>query len=163
MFNKNARESLIENLRFNETDSRPQQHHDNSSHRLQKEPSDFSAEIQAIPTLIQQPINEELSQKEPADTDFIDNNNCTAQEIEKGDKTARLGRWTRSEHIRFIQALTLYGRDWRKVQLYVKTRTSTQARSHAQKFIVKIKKKGSDLQSFLRSIDFNNLENLTAG
>jgi hypothetical protein len=59
------------------------------------------------------------------DDDSIDNEHFTALEVENGVRPARQGRWTRSEHIRFIQALTLYGRDWRRVQLYVKTRTST--------------------------------------
>jgi hypothetical protein len=35
------------------------------------------------------------------------------------------GRWTRSEHLRFLQALKIYGKEWRKVQSHVKTRNST--------------------------------------
>ena len=37
------------------------------------------------------------------------------------------GRWTQEEHERFLQALHFYGRDWSKVQNFVKTRSSTQA------------------------------------
>lgn len=44
------------------------------------------------------------------------------------------GRWKKSEHRRFIEALKMYGKDWSKVQDHVRTRSSTQARSHAQKF-----------------------------
>ncbi len=77
-------------------------------------------------------------------------------------KGHRQGRWTRSEHVRFLQALKLYGRDWRSVMAFVKTRTSTQSRSHAQKFLQKIKKKGTTLQEFLKKLDFENLEKLTA-
>ena len=40
------------------------------------------------------------------------------------------------------------------------TRTSTQARSHAQKFFVKLDRKNIDLQSFLDSLDFANLNNM---
>jgi len=43
---------------------------------------------------------------------------------------------------------------------HVKTRTSTQSRSHAQKFLGKIKRKGVTLVQFLESIDFDNLEKL---
>lgn len=42
------------------------------------------------------------------------------------------------EHNRFLEAIDKYGRDWKKVQQYVGTRSSTQSRSHAQKFFKKI-------------------------
>ena len=50
------------------------------------------------------------------------------------------GRWTKEEHTRFIDAIIKYGNDWKKVQRHVATRTSTQARSHAQKFLMKLKR-----------------------
>ena len=50
------------------------------------------------------------------------------------------GRWLPEEHQRFIDAILKYGNEWKQVQKYVGTRSSTQARSHAQKFFVKIKK-----------------------
>ena len=49
------------------------------------------------------------------------------------------GRWTKEEHNRFIEAIINFGNDWKKVQKYVSTRTSTQARSHAQKFLMKLR------------------------
>lgn len=49
------------------------------------------------------------------------------------------GRWTREEHKRFIDAIITYGNDWKKIQKYVNSRSSTQARSHAQKFLLKLK------------------------
>lgn len=42
------------------------------------------------------------------------------------------------EHMRFLEAIQKYGRDWKKVQSHVGTRSSTQSRSHAQKFFKKI-------------------------
>jgi SHAQKYF class myb-like DNA-binding protein len=68
------------------------------------------------------------------------------------------GRWTKDEHFRFLQALKMYGKEWRKVQQHVETRTSTQARSHAQKFFVKIEKKKLSLSEFLDGLDLDNLE-----
>jgi hypothetical protein len=52
----------------------------------------------------------------------------------------------------------MYGKEWRKVQQHVETRTSTQARSHAQKFFVKIEKKKLSLSEFLDGLDLDNLE-----
>lgn len=45
------------------------------------------------------------------------------------------GRWSQEEHELFLKAIELHGRDWKKVQEVVGTRTSTQARSHAQKVL----------------------------
>ena len=41
------------------------------------------------------------------------------------------GRWTDSEHINFLKALKKWGRDWKHVAAFVRSRTSTQCRSHA--------------------------------
>lgn len=35
------------------------------------------------------------------------------------------GRWTRDEHYRFLEALKLYGKEWKRVQQHVCTRSST--------------------------------------
>jgi len=78
------------------------------------------------------------------------------------------GRWTKEEHNRFIEAIIKFGNDWKKVQKYVSTRTSTQARSHAQKFLLKLrnsdffKKKNIDKNlSWAKTIQFikNNFTN----
>ncbi len=49
------------------------------------------------------------------------------------------GRWSQEEHDKFIEGIIKFGNDWKKVQKYVSTRSSTQARSHAQKFLLKLK------------------------
>ena len=51
------------------------------------------------------------------------------------------GRWNINEHIRFLGGCLQYGNNWKKVETYVKTRNSTQIRSHAQKYLKKIEKK----------------------
>jgi hypothetical protein len=56
----------------------------------------------------------------------------------------------------------LYGKNWKKVQLHVQTRTSTQARSHAQKFFVKLEKKSIDYNVFLANLDIANLNNMAS-
>ena len=49
------------------------------------------------------------------------------------------GRWSTEEHTRFIEGLVEYGKNWKDVQKYVGTRSTAQARSHAQKFLLKLK------------------------
>ena len=46
--------------------------------------------------------------------------------------------------------------------MHVQTRTSTQARSHAQKFFVKLEKKKIDLKAFLDNLDMNNINNMAS-
>lgn len=50
------------------------------------------------------------------------------------------GRWTESEHQRFLQGLNLFGRKWTKVAEVVGTRSTSQVRSHAQKYFAKLGK-----------------------
>jgi SHAQKYF class myb-like DNA-binding protein len=61
------------------------------------------------------------------------------------------------EHFRFIEALQKYGKEGKRVQQHVGTRSSTQARSHAQKFFVKLEKKGQRLDDFLSLIDLESV------
>lgn len=50
--------------------------------------------------------------------------------------------WSNDEHERFIKALQLYNRDWKKIETYVGTKTVVQIRSHAQKYFQKVMKAG---------------------
>ena len=49
------------------------------------------------------------------------------------------GRWNKDEHNKFLKGLIQYGNDWKMVQKIIKTRSSSQSRSHAQKFFLKLK------------------------
>ena len=59
------------------------------------------------------------------------------------------GRWRSEEHELFLKGLKLYGRDWKKIESLVGTRTGPQIRSHAQKYFNKInkEKEANDLSS----------------
>jgi SHAQKYF class myb-like DNA-binding protein len=50
------------------------------------------------------------------------------------------GRWTEEEHEIFLAALAKYGREWKKVATHIPSRTSSQVRSHAQKYFAKLQK-----------------------
>lgn len=70
-------------------------------------------------------------------------NNCTStgklsKSTTKTQTGMNGGRWTEQEHQSFLAGLRLYGREWKKVASKIKTRSSAQIRSHAQKYFAKL-------------------------
>ncbi|KAK1376822.1 Protein REVEILLE like [Heracleum sosnowskyi] len=51
--------------------------------------------------------------------------------------------WTDHEHDKFIEALHLFDRDWKKIEAFVGSKTVIQIRSHAQKYFQKVQKNGT--------------------
>ena len=49
------------------------------------------------------------------------------------------GRWTKEERFTFLQGISLYGANWKKIKGLIPSRTAIQVRSHAQKFRIKMK------------------------
>jgi len=98
--------------------------------------------------------NENDNNKYALSTKIIENNdyknlyeqqqvNNNIKENENSDSNQNeynTGRWTNEEHEKFIEGILKFGNEWKRVQSIIKTRSSTQARSHAQKFFLRMKK-----------------------
>ncbi|XP_047324235.1 protein REVEILLE 6-like isoform X2 [Impatiens glandulifera] len=51
--------------------------------------------------------------------------------------------WTEPEHDKFLEALQLFDRDWKKIEAFVGSKSVIQIRSHAQKYFLKVQKSGT--------------------
>ncbi|KAK6121870.1 hypothetical protein DH2020_044385 [Rehmannia glutinosa] len=52
--------------------------------------------------------------------------------------------WTEPEHDKFLEAIQLFDRDWKKIEAFVGSKTVIQIRSHAQKYFLKAQKGGTN-------------------
>ena len=71
--------------------------------------------------------------------------------------TKQRERWTEREHDRFVEALKLHGRAWRKIEEHIGTKTAVQIRSHAQKFFAKLQKEHQ------KNLEADQLSDVTRG
>ena len=85
----------------------------------------------------------------------LSNNNTSIKQNNQDNSKFSIGRWHLGEHKRFLEAIVKFGNDWKKVEKYIGTRTSSQARSHAQKFFIKLKEEQKKLK-ISNDIDYSN-------
>ncbi|KAI3793005.1 hypothetical protein L1987_35617 [Smallanthus sonchifolius] len=52
--------------------------------------------------------------------------------------------WSEPEHDKFLEALQLFDRDWKKIEAFIGSKTVIQIRSHAQKYFLKVQKSGTN-------------------
>ena len=81
-------------------------------------------------------ICQNISEEKPKSYNLKENENSDCNQ----NNEYHSGRWTNEEHQKFIEGILNYGNEWKRVQSIIKTRSSTQARSHAQKFFLRMKK-----------------------
>lgn len=109
-----------------------------SPHKLAYPPSELKIKSKEINFYV-------LSELSALQEDHNESHFIFPQQNQKPSTQFNNGRWSQEEHLKFIEALFIYGNDWKKVQKYISTRTATQSRSHAQKFFIYFKKKFVDL------------------
>ena len=87
----------------------------------------------------------------------VENIDKLKRELSKSENKNE-GRWSKEEHNKFLEGISKYGTNWKKFKILIKTRSTLQIRSHAQKFYFKMK---SCKDNFL-GIDFtlNSIHNI---
>lgn len=68
----------------------------------------------------------------------------SAYQVKEQANNSANGRWSKKEHSKFLfgnicfyLGLELFGRNWKKIEEFVGTRTGSQVRSHAQKHFLR--------------------------
>ena len=83
--------------------------------------------------------------------------------IKSNEQNSKEGRWTFEEHYHFLEAISKYGSNWKKIEeaMISKARTRLQIISHFQKFFKKLKTcKDSKLGIDFTSKSIVNLEDM---
>ena len=83
--------------------------------------------------------------------------------IKNNEQNSKEGRWTLEEHYHFLEAISKYGSNWKKIEeaMISKARTRLQIISHFQKFFKKLKTcKDSKLGIDFTSKSIVNLEDM---
>ena len=87
-------------------------------------------------------LDNTLNKKTEENDDLDENDSKSVKQMKslKKKKTCyNEGRWSLEEHRKFIEAIAEYRKNWKNIQMYIGTRSSSQVRSHAQKFLLKLK------------------------
>ena len=100
------------------------------------------------------PQKKKLFKTKKIKTSFITFKFSNPLQKQKEEKNFSIGRWTKQERIKFAEALYHFGIDWNKINTYISTRNMIQLRSHAQKFLKKLK---TDTFIVQKGLDFKEM------
>ena len=101
--------------------------------------NEFKNESKEEPS-IKQPIKFILTKQDTPSVSFLQKKTCLKLNDSSTDsENSNNGRWSKDEQLRFAEAVLNYGNDWKNIQNHVSSRNITQVRSHAQKFLMKLK------------------------
>jgi SHAQKYF class myb-like DNA-binding protein len=87
-------------------------------------------------------LDNTLNKKTEENDDLDENDSKSVKQMKSSNKKKTCyneGRWSLEEHRKFIEAIAEYRKNWKNIQMYIGTRSSSQVRSHAQKFLLKLK------------------------
>ncbi|KAG7393786.1 hypothetical protein PHYPSEUDO_004549 [Phytophthora pseudosyringae] len=130
-------------------------HYVSSRHQQQQRSADSSPARQASPSpnsrrIAPAPADEEEAEQEAESTTASARGGNTNQSI-------RGGRWTADEHERFLEGFRIHGHKWKRVQQVVRTRSVTQVRTHAQKYLLKVAKLKAEKKQSGKATDMATL------
>jgi SHAQKYF class myb-like DNA-binding protein len=117
----------------------------NSSPARQTSPSPNSRRIAPAPA------DEEEAEQE------TENTTVSTRGSNGGTQSIRGGRWTADEHERFLEGFRIHGHKWKRVQQVVRSRSVTQVRTHAQKYLLKVAKLKAEKKQSGKSVDMVTL------
>ena len=126
---------------------------------MNKNPPFLLTKEKKIRFLTQKDNKSEIPTKSLSNTKIIKINSCNNLDSNSKDKTVEpikegtnqassmepgveysTRRWTKEEHNKFLQGIIEYGNNWKMVEKVIKTRSSSEARSHALKYFIYVKK-----------------------
>jgi len=103
-------------------------------------------------TTVKKPTTTTLPKKRQVDEDTIDDvsDESKNSEIKHRKINNPLGTYTEEEEAKFLEGISLYGRDWKSLTDFIGTRNSKSVRSHAQKHFIKLYREAKPLPDKVR-------------